>query len=430
MVALGFSARALAEAILGATGIRPILVDHFGDHDAKAVCEHYVPWDTPPLAGCEVKPTVDEPTPSSRYGELLKCVETITNANRSVIVLSGGGTENHPALLRCMAQNYRLLGASADQIQILREPRFWREVAANSGIGFPQTFLDADSENADSENADSQDVAKTPPYLAKPFAGAGGLNIRRASEADSGFYLQQFIPGRSLGISFVLSPSGATLIGVTESLDCDAWYGPREFIYRGSWGPVTLRPNQIKKLKCAARYIQCETGLRGWLQFDVIEDGNGKLWLLELNPRWTAGMEVLVKTGANPVAMHLSACSCDWAEGGEELNSSKASSKSCAEECAEYFAKAVYYTPADIELTPKRLSSLHSLPSGSFADIPSAQMLGSVIEAGHPALTLRAKIPHGEYEHFGTPGSSPATVRSKLLTQLAALHTRVSGLLG
>jgi len=148
---------------------------------------------------------------------------------------------------------------------------------------------------------------------------------------------------------------------------------------------VTLSPTQIEAINRFGATVANELGYRGWLQIDLIEDEYENLWLLEANPRWTAGMEILHLCGLKPAAEHL-AC---FPELVDDLGNKVSQFADTESSGPSFAAKAIVYAQADIELTEALLKRLWSLPRRNFCDIPSQRFKGTVLEAGHPLLTVR-----------------------------------------
>ena len=120
-------------------------------------------------------------------------------------------------------------------------------------------------------------------------------------------YLQRMVKGRSIGGSFVAVRSLAHCDRVDTSLlgACGAW--PQNsvdssradkfpFRYTGSFGPINdLSPciqREMERIgKAAADYFH----LSGVFGIDFIL-GDGKLWMLEINPRFPASAEILERS--------------------------------------------------------------------------------------------------------------------------------------
>lgn len=409
-IVVGFSARALAEATAAANS-PPLVVDHFADHDCRQAAEHVVrinPWGGNVLNGSEF------------ITELLA-----VGARPQSQVLLAGGTENWPELVELLHQHFTVLGPTVGQLRQLRSPECWQQWAKQSSVPFPEILWQHDHPAGN--------------WLRKPLRSAGGYWIRRSSKphepgnsrsqsrqtSDSTHftqslatsatapypdsldaYWQQHVPGRSLGVYCVLHHSGSEeLLGATESISAAQWPGPSEFIYRGSLGPIKLPPHHCRQVADLCHLIQRETGLLGWLQLDFIEDQAGDLWLLELNPRWAAGMEVLFLAGINPVVYHCRAWQAETAladtiPGGVRL-AHIAPTNTIAASGAQHeflFGKAIVYAPREIELTHQRIESLHSLPCDNFADLPSHHLIADgqtahILSRGEPLLTVRTGGP-------------------------------------
>ncbi|MEO8270535.1 MAG: ATP-grasp domain-containing protein, partial [Aureliella sp.] len=310
-------------------------------------------------------------------------------------------------LVDLLHHHFTLLGPTVDQLRQLRSPEYWYACATAAGIDFPETHWRgipaADDglfntgvvrESAEGPTSGMYD------WLLKPRRGAGGHAIRRATgkytsscSIPDSHYLQRKIAGRSLGVYCILHSNGqAELLGATESLTAEQWPGPSEFIYRGSVGSICLTDTQRQQILRLCQVIQSTSDCRGWLQFDFIEDDSGALWLLELNPRWAAGMEILFLAGINPVAYHCRA----WQSPRDPAISE--SNMATLSRTDTQFAKAVVYADRELTLTPERIERLHRLPRASFADLPShSNSLTSpptkIVNSGSPLLTVRASGP-------------------------------------
>ncbi len=212
-----------------------------------------------------------------------------------------------------------------------------------------------------------------------------------ARATGGSYYWQRAIAGRSLGVYCNLGSNGQVdLLGATESLSAQQWPGPSEFIYRGSLGPVRLTDTQRQQVLRLCHVIHATSGCRGWLQIDFIDDAAGELWLLELNPRWAAGMEILFLAGINPVVHHCRA----WQN---EINFSHVNlTMETSDHTEAHFAKGVVYADRELTLTPERIERLQRLPRASFADLPSqftvqSESNSKFVGCGEPLLTVRSR---------------------------------------
>lgn len=380
---VAFSARSLAEATAAVTPVLPFAIDHFGDQDCQEISRF-------------LSRIRDWGGPLSQFGDQLRQLP----ANAAIVL--GGGLENWPECVAWLHQNFKVLGPTTDQLRQLRSPDFWQSCCENIAIQFPETR--------------NMSAGASPPsrdrWLSKPVRGAGGLGICRAPlpapTAAQRRYWQREIFGRSLGVHCVLTRQHSFIMGATESFAASDWPGPSEFIYRGSWGPLYLPPQHQQQILQLCECIRTRTGCLGWHQFDLIEDEQGTLWLLEINPRWTAGMEVLFLAGVNPVLFHLSA----W---GLEDRAIPRPPQSVATQADSLVAKAVVYVDRETQLNASSIARLHSLPRSSYADLPASDLAEHVVAPGQPLLTVRTRC---------ESGADVDSLRVKLLCDLADLRDR------
>ncbi len=412
---VAYSGRALAHAAKAAS-LYATVVDQFCDSDTMAIADATLRLNFPPERANAKLESACKP-----LRKLFRQPSAILGGLPPISgVLLGGGCENRPSLIQqiqSFAGETQQLGLpSPKSLEQLRDRQFYRSAAEHAGCGFP-TSMSVKSFSADQPHTDQR------AWLLKSPNSAGGLGVQRIATGQrlptslhSKQYCQQLIPGRQLGVTLIVGPSGTRLAGCTESLSQRDWQPTaparhlNEFLYRGSWGPIELSSQQAAQVLRIGDYCASRTGWQGWLQADFIEDASRQLWLLEINPRWTAGMEVLVRAGVcNPVTEHLKALGRNIAAGPSSAQA----------RCA----KAVWY--ADRDLTAAQLhaaatraqSKLNALsPAGSreflLCDIPSPT--GDPVLTGHPGLTVVVK-------HSISP-ESQSQLRTNLLSHLNTAH--------
>ncbi|WP_372718313.1 ATP-grasp domain-containing protein [Novipirellula sp.] len=136
-------------------------------------------------------------------------------------------------------------------------------------------------------------------WLCKDFSSSGGLHVRWVSDqpsqpqrkhSNSTFY-QQWIAGKRYGASYLSDGNESVMLGVCRSLHTRKH--PFPFVYGGSLGPVSLTRQQTETLGRLGETLVAMTALRGLFGIDVIVDAYKNLWLLEINPRWTASSELI-----------------------------------------------------------------------------------------------------------------------------------------
>jgi predicted ATP-grasp superfamily ATP-dependent carboligase len=288
-----------------------------------------------------------------------------------------GGLENRPFLVHAMANRRPLWGNGRTALVDVRSPHSVTSILHGAGLPAPHVWW-------------SQ--APYPPggrrWLMKPVAGSGGAGIRFFSHAarfqamPSGYYLQQFLEGESRSAIYLGDGSSARLLGVTRQLvGCD-WLHADAFRYCGSVGPLPLTPQETAALGRLGNILAARCYLRGLFGVDGIWR-RGTLWPVEVNPRYTASVEVIeYATGLQALTWHGLVFEANSLPRGPVPDAVDVVGK------AIVFARETIAFPADGPWS-EALSSprgVDELPA--FADIPVA---GATVEAGHPVLTVFAR---------------------------------------
>lgn len=277
LLIVGASARAAAASAIRA-GYRPWCVDLFADRD---------------LAAASVKRC-----PMYRYPEAIpEIIASWSELPREAPALFTGAMENHLDVVEAIARSRSLLGSSVNAMRAAREPSLWRHICLpfplgeGRGEGFVASSIIA---------PDILDTGISVPtknrWLLKPLRSAGGRHIRNARAGEPippGHYAQRFVEGTSIGAVFVATPHGTILAGASRQLIGEQAFGARDFAYCGSIGPMTLTPTQHRSLESLGRAAATACDLRGVFGIDLILDDEGLLHPIELNPRYTASVEIL-----------------------------------------------------------------------------------------------------------------------------------------
>ncbi|MHA6492645.1 D-alanine--D-alanine ligase [Pseudomonas borbori] len=210
--------------------------------------------------------------------------------DRAFIVLHGRGGEDGSmqGLLECAGIPYTGSGilASALAMDKLRTKQVWQSL----GLSTPRHA--ALASQADCEAAASElDF----PLIVKPAHEGSSIGMAKvttldeliaawqeASRYDSQVLVEQWIQGPEYTIATlrgqVLPPIG---LGTPHSFyDYDAKYLANDTQYRIPCGLDAAKEDELKALTARA----CEAvGTQGWARADVMQDADGKFWLLEVN---------------------------------------------------------------------------------------------------------------------------------------------------
>lgn len=339
-ILIGASTRAAAFSALRA-GLKPWCIDLFADADLRAIASvRKIPFSDYP----QRLPTMLEEAPP---GPLMYT----------------GGLENHPNIIEAIAIKRTILGCDVGALRKARDPFLIAQILADQGMH-------------------AAPVTRTLPrpmneiWLKKPRRGAGGSNISFANEASTstrGYYFQQFIRSPAYAAAFDAKLDSTALLGVSEQLVGECWLNAKPFQYCGSIGPVEL-PGANNELIQLGELLRVRCGLRGLFGVDFIFH-EGRPWLIEVNPRYTASMEVL-EHGLK--AAFLSP---------EALGSAKP--PRCGT-TGDVIGKAILFASSRMVIPERVPWAIHTDPFTlpPYADIPNA---GELIDAGWPILTVFAR---------------------------------------
>ena len=128
--------------------------------------------------------------------------------------------------------------------------------------------------------------------------------------------LQAYLDGRPVSIAFAADGQKGVIIGLTEQLIGSKELGGKEFMWCGNILPLKIDPLEkaafIETLEKIVDRLTQGFGLRGvnGLDFVVMDgpDGMPRPFLVEVNPRYTASMELLERGyGLNVFSIHMEA---------------------------------------------------------------------------------------------------------------------------
>ena len=190
-------------------------------------------------------------------------------------VIYGASFENHPKLVERLAERHRLLGNPPETLRAVRDPV---RLAAVLGDFYPR-------------------IATAPTsgrWLRKPLRGGGGIRVRewRGGKLPAGTYLQERIDGVPCSVAAV----GDVVLGVTEQLIGRREFGVSGYRWCGNLVPPRV-PVPLDQVQAICSRLVEAFGLRGPFGVDLVWDGV-RAWVVEVNPRPPASLEVINPTRA------------------------------------------------------------------------------------------------------------------------------------
>ncbi len=297
---------------------------------------------------------------------------------RSTGVVWAGGIENRTDVVDSMSAcpGLQLLGCSASAMRAARDPGLVCDVLKSARL----TCLEVRRRHPGWSGEQ--------PWIVKPVRSAGGRNIRllardsNSSETDEQYY-QEYVAGPVFGATLIALPDRVELIGVCRQLqsNCDAV----PFRYAGSVGPLPERESHRIQLQNIGRCLSDRFGFSGWFGIDYVVRADHVL-VLEINPRYTASMEILDGRAVDCLfARHLNAFG-DWI-GKFSYRQRHPSPRTCP-----FAGKRILYNDRSVALpisseTSDRLWALNQ-EAGAVRDVPVS---GIRVPPGGPVCTLWAE---------------------------------------
>lgn len=202
-----------------------------------------------------------------------------------------GALENRPDLIERLdrpdAPYGRLWGTHASALKLIRDPLWIAELLRESGF----------------ESLPIQRETAPPPdgtWMLKPISSAGGRavcvwDLERANRPiDEPTYFQKRVDGDSMSALFTRDRDVEFVGFMRQGMTHEISGAISPYLYSGTLGLV--QPDGFADLKelltRQAATLAAGSGLRGTFGIDFIRDRHGHPWILEVNPRYTASVEV------------------------------------------------------------------------------------------------------------------------------------------
>jgi predicted ATP-grasp superfamily ATP-dependent carboligase len=319
-------------------GYLPLVADFFGDQDTVAAAQGQVT-----LGGGFAQ--------GFREHELMEALERLALQHVPVGIVCGTGFEDRPQLLARLARRWPLFGNSADKVASAKDPETFAALCRDCGIAHPPVSL-------------SPPTARHS-WVAKRRGGSGGRHVAAASvkEFSEGVYYQSRVPGKPVSALLLANGVSAIVLGFSEQ-----WASPtprQPFRYGGAVRPADIASDLAERLAESSCRLAAALSLTGLNSADFMVDGDD-FWILEINPRPGATLDIFEADRASLFSLHMGACAGDLI-GAPRLDGAKAS--------------AIFYAERDV-IAPERFE----WPNWS-ADRPNA---GIAIKAGEPVCTVHA----------------------------------------
>jgi predicted ATP-grasp superfamily ATP-dependent carboligase len=217
---------------------------------------------------------------------------------------------------------------------------------------------------------------------------------------------QRRIAGTPCAAVFVGADGAARLLGLTRQLVGEGWLGAREFQYAGSIAPYPATRETLAQIGQIGNVLASQFQLAGLFGVDlVIDAATQRVWALEVNPRYTASVEIVERaTGVAAIEAH--AVACGSFTNGLTLRATRLGTHD--------HGKAILFAKRPVVVGQMfatwALDEATRLPWPMLADVPPA---GARIGIGRPVLTLFAA------------GEDSGDVERRLRKRVAEVETRL-----
>ncbi len=280
IIVVGYSARALASSAKRA-GFAPLSIDVFGDDDTRKFS----------VAAIKLEGGLsDGLTPD----KLSAAVKILTDAYSPIGLVYGSGFEHQPQTIAGLARILRIFGNAAETVERAKDPQGLADLCESNGIAHPPILFAPPDEPEG--------------WLVKRRGGAGGAHINAAMAtyiASDDCYFQRCVSGRTISALFAANGAGARIIGLSLQ-----WVSPTAaspFRYGGAAGPVEVGAVPAEEIACAVARITSALRLVGLNSADFVVSADAA-WLIEINPRPGATLDVFEPDDGSLLAVHVAGC--------------------------------------------------------------------------------------------------------------------------
>lgn len=295
MLIAALSGRSLAVAAREA-GYRPLVADLFGDLDTREVSEAV------DVVGGGLARGLGG-------GAVLRALARLARGRDPVALVYGAGFEARPGALSRLSRRWPLAGNDATLVARLKQPEEFAALCASLGVPHPEI----------------RRRRPRPPqgWLAKRAGGSGGAHVRPAAEAGragrAGYY-QREVEGESIGLLFLADGRRALPVGFTRQ-----WVDPSPGAPFRYGGAARVEPAHVPYRDAMAEAVRgfASLGLKGLNSADFLVSDKG-IWLLEINPRPGASLDVFGERADVLFRAHLDACAGELPPAAPSFDGSRA----------------------------------------------------------------------------------------------------------
>ena len=280
IIIVAYSARALASAANQA-GYAPLSIDVFGDEDTREAS----------FASMKLEGGLSD---GLKLDKVVGAVETLISAYHPIGLVYGSGFEHQPETIAAIGQHYADIRQSS------------RDAAARQGSAHCSHALRSEWRAA---SVISLTAARRAATLVEKEARRGRRRAYRRGRGASGglpdYYFQRRVAGESISALFLANGKEAEIVGLSVQWTAPTPASP--FRYGGAAGPVDANPAQTREIARIVALIASELKLVGLNSADFLVSADA-VWLIEVNPRPGATLDVFESNEDALFTRHVAAC--------------------------------------------------------------------------------------------------------------------------
>lgn len=272
--------------------------------------------------------------------ELLKVI-TQLDLSDCLGCIYGSGFEAQPDLLQKIVEVVPLIGNTLKTVNAIKHATQFFSALRRLNIAHPAVF---------DVLPDKDGSGRSVVYLKKFAAGSGGVHIKLASTNEAKLlnneYYQQQLNGQSVSLLFLADRRKVEVVGFNEQ-----WLSPcaeMPFRYGGAVSHVVLSSSVQQQLIEAALKLTVTFGLLGLNSLDAIVQDD-KVYVLEVNPRLSATVDLYDNTAANLLDRHVQVC---LNRASLNQQSQVLQSRVQQSQVKKHKAHAIMYAISDTEIVP------------------------------------------------------------------------------
>ena len=252
------------------------VADCFGDQDTLAIADRWLP-----LADLH------------DHAAVAKTILDLSQ-HQPCLLIYGSGIEAFYPALNLLPESINIIGNSAKTIKQVKNPTHFFSLLQQLAIPYPDTSFAADD-------------AQPNRWLSKPICGFGGRLISDQNEQTDSepYYYQRYINGLNGSVLFLADGHSAQACGFNQQFRRALSDTP--FLLSGLSTPLSLSTTLQRRLEDIVNRIVAHSGLRGFNSLDFIVTTDDDVFILEINPRISASVE-LIDTEQPLFKQHLAAC--------------------------------------------------------------------------------------------------------------------------